>query len=169
MRFVVIQVTTGRIQSFLMQDHRRKLSNFLSSHCHQAGRACFFLPSPGCSRTSTFLPQSWKIHPILIKWIHFSASSVKELHQQNMTNFIFLFFFKQNLFSHGLVPYQRQITPDASTGPHMGPRGQEQRRAEPALLAPARFPCLNILPIFWLTKTTISQRISEHLQLGICF
>lgn len=148
-----------------MQDHRRKLSNFLSSHCHQAGRACFFLPSPGCSRTSTLLP---KDPPHSDKMDQFLCNFSQGATPTEYDYFFFLFF-KQNLFSHGLVPYKCQMTPDARPGPHAGAHGWEERRGERALSAPDRFPCLNTLPIFWLTKITIFQRISEHLQLGNCF
>jgi len=104
-----------------MQDHRRKLQFVRQS-----------LPS---GRESLLpLPFSW------LQWtIHPSASELKNPPDSDKTdafpckfsqgvtpaeyNYLFLSFFKQKLFSHGLVPYQCQTTPDASTGPPVGAHG----------------------------------------------
>lgn len=134
------------------------------------------------SRESLFPPPfswlQWTIHPsdsepkdlpYSDKTDDFPASSFKELHQQNMT-LCFFSFLKQNVFSHGLVSYQCQMTPDASTGPPVGAHGWEQRGDGPALSAPASQASLLEYSANFLANNkliTIFQRISEHLQFSI--
>lgn len=152
-----------------MQDHRRKLSNFLCSHCDQVGRVYSLLPFPGCSGPSILLTRSQKIYPTLIKQM-----ISLQVHSRSYTNriwlFVFFSFFKQNVFSHGLVSYQCQMTPDASTGPPVGAHGWEQRGDGPALSAPASQASLLEYSANFLANNkliTIFQRISEHLQFSI--